>query len=191
LSKEKRQRGTLISLRKRLSNFAYDVAIHLLNGMVYEIYFNGNGKLRTSFKTDFFDEVYEVLVSDEYEESILFIESNLVKYDNVIVHIPKSTQRLIFSVGLEKIENYYSEYAVVDIFCNGQSVFYNEEGNEKYDIDDDMPHTAVGKNGLLEVISNKIAAPLNMIEVFYDISISDEIEITAPYKFSLRWYAES
>lgn len=177
------------NLLNNLIRLPVDVSTHLLSGMAYEIYFDGTGKLRTTFKADHYNEVDNALVNGN-GDALTFIQKALSKYDDCIIYVPGSNQKYIFSVSLDKTDDCYAAYSITDISCNGRSVFYNEEGTDKYDDSNDYRQSPESQNKFMELLAQKITAPGNMIEVVYSSPIETDFKIMVPHRFSLRWYSK-
>tara|TARA_B110000908_G_C10177006_1_gene413696 strand:+ start:65 stop:1270 length:1206 start_codon:yes stop_codon:yes gene_type:complete len=63
---------------------------HLLNGILYEIYFNSYGEFRTENRKDFyFEEIIKLRKNDSLANSIKFIRELLVETDFNLIYIPK------------------------------------------------------------------------------------------------------
>lgn len=176
----------LDNLTYNLNNLPYDVIKHLLNGMTYEIYFDRNGKLRKSFKTTQFENVIGAFELRKSEE-LKFIQSELTKNDAYVLYIPGSEQKLIFSVTLKLNDENQPTFEVVDVACNGQSVFYNLEGTEKYISEDIWHYSIESKIKFEEEVRKKIVAPKERIEFIFS---HDCKNIITPDSFSLRWYGK-
>lgn len=82
--------GVIIYFKKIKANLDYfekEVAFHILNGILYEIYFNKKNELRNSFKlttTDYYNntveianQVFSLFLYPEYEKSAYFIMDKL------------------------------------------------------------------------------------------------------------------
>ncbi len=154
--------------------------------MTYEIYFDGNGKLRNSFKTKMFENVIGTFELRKSEE-LKFIQSELSKYDEYVLYIPGSEQKLILSVSLKLNNENQTKFEVVDVACNGQSVLYNFGGTKKYICEDTWPYSIETKSKFEETVRKKIVAPKERIEFIYSHDCENFI---TPDSFSLRWYGK-
>lgn len=65
-----------------------ETSIHVLNGMLYEIYFNSSGTLRNKYKNTFYQKIFELSKIERYQLSFEFINNELEKIGNAIFIIP-------------------------------------------------------------------------------------------------------
>lgn len=127
--------GNCYDCQKVITNFsayAYipmDAKIHLLNGMVYEIYYNSTGRLRQNFKDKFAVEVLSIVERTEFYGACEFIRSKLTKEDEErIYYLPGQNEKTDVTIVLEKTER---GLAVADIIILGKSHYYLYSTGEK------------------------------------------------------------
>lgn len=171
-------------LRNKLISLNEEIRFHILNGILFEIYFNNQGKLRDEFKLKSFTEVMALKNQSEFEESFLFIKSYLIPYDYRVIIIPKKDTQISIDIKCE--EKTESVFVVSEIIIAGKNVLYNFEGSDYYKIDD--PHYLSTKTSLKTIICNQIAGIESEIQ-FNFLGINDDIEeISIPYGFRLLNY---
>jgi hypothetical protein len=84
----------IVNLDIQLNRFATEAADAMLAGMAFEIYFDGQGQLRTAGKSGYLDKVLSVLASDRYMQVRQFIQSKLVAADATLQFIPGEKREL-------------------------------------------------------------------------------------------------
>lgn len=77
-----------------LARFPQQTAIHLLSGMLYEIYFNSDGEFRRTPKAAHIEEIMKAAMKAEFKPSCDFITSKLNNHENNIVFKPGSADCL-------------------------------------------------------------------------------------------------
>lgn len=78
-------------LRRELANFPKSQALHILNGMLFEIYFNSEGEFRDrEIKGNFIDELFELQTVKKYQKSIVFIQRELEPYKECLSVMPQN-----------------------------------------------------------------------------------------------------
>ena len=109
-----------------------DAKEHILNGMVFEIYYDSDGDLRRKLKNEFATEVLSILDADMYIECREFIESKLRDEDRIFFYIPGQDDTVIIEV---KVEELGENVLVTDIVHSNKSVYYSFNFNRKPDIE--------------------------------------------------------
>ena len=106
---------------------------HLLNGMVFEIYYDSQGNLRRNFKAGYYDNVVKIVESETYYSSCEFISTRLLNEDNKPFYIPGQNDKIRVKVVTTLIDDVI---AVDDIIFKGKSIFFNPYDGEKPVVED-------------------------------------------------------
>lgn len=94
------------SLEKYTDKNGYN---HVLNGILFEIYFNSNGEFRYhNFKSDYINEISELSSNPKFTNSFEFIKIALSSYSNNLLFIP-TPERVIANFEL-KLDKYVDPY---------------------------------------------------------------------------------
>lgn len=73
-------------LRRWTNKFGY---CHFLNGVLFEIYFDSNGKFRKDkFKSELIDKIFELENNKQFEKSFRFIQKQLEPFRDYLCYIP-------------------------------------------------------------------------------------------------------
>jgi len=159
------------SLKEALPRYSDREENHLLNGILYEIYFNRNGEFRKdNLKKHYFEEVMVLRKDPQYSKSFGFIQNLLEPYKNLL-YIP-SEKNNIFDVDVlatsEKSKDFFSgehTYQVISaIKVNNRDVI---EDIRRYNI-----HNSNHLN-LQEVLANYLNAPLELIQINSNIELNN------------------
>lgn len=87
-----------------VSDFTIDGENHLLNGLLFEMYFNSEGRLRRSrFKSSFLDPLYALETDKQYNASFKMIAEQLALFKHQIYYLPYQ-QTVAIEVKLDKID---------------------------------------------------------------------------------------
>ncbi len=87
----------LENIKLNLKRYDKKIAIHLLNGMFYEVYFNSLNEFRNLryFKTQFLENLFDLQTSKHYTDSIEFINSALQPYLSLLLIIPSQFLNIV------------------------------------------------------------------------------------------------
>lgn len=95
-------------LSKWLSRYMFHDGINdVLNGILFEIYFNARGAFReTNFKSKYIDEIFQLAESGEFEKSFRFISEQLSPFREFLLYIPSKAQaKVAIEVNLDEISD--------------------------------------------------------------------------------------
>jgi hypothetical protein len=175
------------NLDARLSSYKENTSVHILNGILFEIYFDREGKLRRHFKTDCFEKPVRICQKEKYQPCRAFIHSHLEPYPQRIVYVPGASEVLSFDVTLDKSDNYY----LVSIFFDGLACLYDEDGSELYQpsqFDYNTRESTIKE--LEQLIIAEVAVPTNKVKVSYNVEIRKDDIVEIPYRFQLLRYVQ-
>ncbi|MGK0466478.1 caspase family protein [Clostridium sp.] len=170
-------------LEDKLGAFSPEISFHILNGIIYEIYFDSKGKLRNKFKDAYLDKVIHLANKPNYQKSFGFIRSHLQEYKQRIVYMPGSNQPICVDVivNIDNESNYYIER----ICIGGQDVLYIENKSELYEYNSSNWYTQqLPLEPFEELLRKVLAVPKNYIIVKYSIN-GNYTQLVIPLDFTL------
>lgn len=93
---ERRAFTFVTNLRRELASFPNDRAIDMLNGMLFEVYFNSKGEFRGhALKTAMLPELLQVQTVAKFSPSIAFIRRALAPYKSEVAFMPNQTPETV------------------------------------------------------------------------------------------------
>ena len=157
--------------------FTEDNENHLLNGILFEIYFNSFGEFRNEhFKKSYFEIIFSLRKDQKYSKAFEFIHNALLPYKNNLFYIPNVGKGENIDVNiLAKLEK------STDFF--GKEILYQEIQSiniSNKDIIDDIyrkNYHIDGRNeeGLKDFLSHFIFAPKELINIISNIELTNII----------------
>lgn len=137
---------------------------HLLNGILFEIYFNPQADFRKEkTKMYYFDEIISLRKNEDFNNSFDFIRNLLISTQYLLVYIPQAQDEIMdvdIVANNQKVSNDFnveSEYQLINkITCNGVDI---TKDISKYNV--------YGKNesGLKEILANYLSAPMSLVQI--------------------------
>jgi hypothetical protein len=173
--------GYFSNIRANLNYFPEEVQYHILNGIIFEIYFNSKGILRDEFKSDGIDIVYSLLSEDEKRSSLLFIDSKLRNYDFRILYKPVSGDNITLNIKYEEYK--ITDYRLIEIDLNGINILYNSKGTGIWEPNDNLKY--ITKEEFKILLIKKIGIPSYKLSIFYLHLPSENNEFYIPMEFNL------
>jgi hypothetical protein len=178
--------GDTLAIMSRLSNWLSKYTVkgqnHVLNGILFEIYFDSEGKFRTEdFKNDFIDNIFDLQDEPEFQGSFTFIESHLQFFKDYLYYIPSPhPMALPIELQFKKKKSKDNDGPLYDI----TSIKYEEGELLHYAIHDEFYQTSTyGK--FLEKLSKLLTVPLKLLRVSSNIKLNKVDMIRHPWELKL------
>ncbi|MGV3504723.1 MAG: caspase family protein [Adhaeribacter sp.] len=158
------------NLNSNLIPFMVEEENHVLNGILFEIYFDSHGEFRRgNFKTNSFEKVFQLRKVSRYKKSFDFLRDILTPYSELLFYIP-SGQNTIIDVDVlatnEKRKDFLGNEEIFQVISK-INVF-------SMDIAEQLSNYAInGQNviGLKDALSNFLFAPKESIQINSNIHI--------------------
>ena len=113
------------NFRERTTDVHSKTRKSILDGMLFEIFFNKKGEIRKNFKTSKFNSVFELQKFSEFNESFAFISDVLATYQNRFYAIPGKNREI--SLDVEAQENDNGEFKVIGVHFSGHNILRPDE----------------------------------------------------------------
>lgn len=159
-------------LPRRLQRFSQEGENHVLNGILFEIYFDSHGEFRRkNFKKAKFDEIMALRKKSVFASSFDFIRRQLAPYRDFSFWFPETADNVID----------------VDVVATKQKGNYGWSGEEIYEVissisalsSDLLPAlrqygiTGQNEKALKGAIANHLAAPEELIQIHSNLAIKN------------------
>jgi hypothetical protein len=175
-------------LPNNIKKFLINGENHLLNGILFEIYFNSEGKFRSErLKLVFFDEIIELSKNPDYSSSFTFINEQLQPFTDELFFIP-SPQMESFSIDvvLEKEESdKLIEYKVLDIKSQGVGLLKKLENSWFTRDDNEIYYEPYTFDRFQEKISFELGVPKKMLTINTNFKLNIYSKILYPFGYNL------
>jgi len=116
----------LTYLSLKLGALEKEIAFHILNGMLYEIYFDSADRFRDIKKVDHMEKVFALEGDERFRLSFQFIQQSLRPYYKQLFYIPGTESPVVVDVVVAF--NTENELEVQRIVYESQDVFYANDG---------------------------------------------------------------
>jgi hypothetical protein len=155
----------------------------ILDGILFEIFFDSKGELRKSIKDGFFDEVFELERHVDLKSSFEFIAESLVAARANFYVVPGKGHELAVTVSAKKKKD---SYFVDAIYVVGANVLRNSE-DELDSEDGKIIYSRTSADRLNKHLSAQLVVPTRSLKITYtpeDAARSEELRI--PMGWSAR-----
>jgi hypothetical protein len=159
---------------------------HLLNGILFEIYFNPQGEFRKDkTKKHYFDQLIKLRKDDRFIKSFEFIRKLLLAVDYPLIYIPKKEDE-VFDIDIVAnngiVPNFYGDEKECQIIskmtCNSVNIINEVSELQVYRKDE---------AGLKSILANFLTCPDDLIQINSNIELSNIIFSIEEESGSAKW----
>ncbi|ENU46799.1 hypothetical protein F984_02164 [Acinetobacter nosocomialis NIPH 2119] len=135
----------------------------LLDGILFEIFFDNNGEIRENYKISQFNNVFSLIEFDEYKESFNFIYESLLGYANLFYVIPGKKRKTLLDIRVTLVEE--EEYKIESISLEGSNILKLEDGIDQETFNKNPRYYSLSLNRLKNKLSETLVIPKNLLEL--------------------------
>nr|WP_283292363.1 hypothetical protein [Edwardsiella anguillarum]WHP85875.1 hypothetical protein MQ095_20160 [Edwardsiella anguillarum]WHP89720.1 hypothetical protein MQ088_20005 [Edwardsiella anguillarum]WHP93519.1 hypothetical protein MQ091_19990 [Edwardsiella anguillarum]WHP97272.1 hypothetical protein MQ096_20200 [Edwardsiella anguillarum]WHQ01122.1 hypothetical protein MQ082_20120 [Edwardsiella anguillarum] len=162
----------LSTFKDKTKGVKADKIKYLLDGIIFEIFFNSDGELRKNFKNRFFNVVFSLEKFAIYKESFDFISSALLPYSYKFFAVPGKNQSVTADVTLNK------KRLVTEVHINGRNRL---KANSDFNAFNDR----LDEDEFKEEISKKAMISSRLLNIVYNKSLPKGTEVELPYRCTI------
>ena len=156
----------------------------LLDGMLFEVFFNSKGQLRDNFKTSKFNSVFEFQKFSEFNDSFAFISDVLATYQNRFYAIPGKNREV--SIDVETRENDKGEFKVLGVYFSGYNILRPDDEYSYYEDDQEgISYEGLRASAFERRISEEILIPSHKLKINYDFDCDPRSKLLVPYGYTV------
>lgn len=172
-------------LKSNLLRFSEDNRKQIFSGMCYEIFFNKENKIRSSFKTGRLKEVMNLLVDEKFQQSAIFVENKLLQLNNSHFYFDFLKKEILnIEIYTIKRDDKYKVFKIT--INNSENLFYDHTGLGEITQDNLSDwNRRYTQNQLNQYILEVIAGHKSFVKFSYPSLTEEKADIYAPYHFKL------
>ena len=165
---------------QKLALYTQGNSNHLLNGILFEIYFNSKGLFRYhGFKAMYLDQLLEYTTNDNLKYSFDFIEQSLKSFSHQLMFVPSINKTMVdINVRIEQKEvkhlfNDKSEIrdCIVSITYEGNELLAGPDDNNTFPYSSEW---TVNKQELSQILTEGYAIPSSRLNLVYNKDLGGE-----------------
>lgn len=178
------------NLENNVSRFNVGDRNHVLNGIIYETFFNSYGSFRQdNIKDLYFEKIYKILENKLYKESLNFLTIVLKPYNDMFFYIPSINSTGISLDLVFEIDSVLDKTKLTNIKYEGQEILVKQEYEEIWG----FPGINTGVNlytnirykNLKKRIAKETLIPENKLNINTNIPIIDDQVINYPDNYKI------
>ena len=165
------------------SGYPKDKRKALLDGMLFEVFFDPQAKLRSKIKANLFNEVFELRKHAAFRDSFEFIAETLVASRGDFYALPGSGHELAVTVATKKVKD---AYRVDAIYVDGADVLRPEGEEWATDDDDGKLYSRRSAADLEEQLSQELVVPSQSLKITYTPKEAATAELKVPLGYTVK-----
>ena len=142
----------------------------LLDGIIFEIFFDSQGEIRKDFKMSLFNKVFELKLFPEFAPSFEFISEILLNYQNRFYVIPGKSRDVTVDVSLT--QNADDENIINGIYFEGFNILRESDDSPVMAFKGTQSYYPISFSKLKDQISKEMVVPLLQLTVNPTIDVS-------------------
>jgi hypothetical protein len=176
-------RAFVLSFMDETSGYLKEKRKAILDGMLFEVFFDPKAKLRSKIKANFFNELFDLQKHAALGDSFEFIAEALIASRGEFYALPGRDHELAVTVGTTKVKD---AYRVDAIYVDGINVLRPED--EEWTLGDDEQKIYGRKDAtdLKEKLSQELIVPTRLLKVTYAPSSASKGELQFPLGYTVR-----
>lgn len=152
---------------------------HVLNGMLFEMYFNSQGRFRgNKLKTSQLDMVCKLEGNKKYDASFDFINKQLLPFRELLFYIPSPNPQTVpveYIVSDEVVHTYLGKDikrpVLKKVMVKGNVVYEYDQSNE------DFFMKTIDTKTIPSYIAENLSIPIRRLNVITNVEVPDEIRV--------------
>jgi hypothetical protein len=173
----------LRDLKSELGRLPDVASFHLLNGMLFEIYFDSKGLKRKRAKTGQFEDVLAMEEERDHAPSFDFIRKKLGPYLGELFYVPGSRTEVCVDV---RVDRAIGEPAVAEVDFEGENVMYDSTGEGYFELSDDLALKRTTRDAFKLELSEALITPSFRLRVVYTGRPIAGDELIRPWELNLK-----
>lgn len=172
-------------LNNKILQFQTDSKNHVLNGIIYETFFNSYGSFRLDeLKDVYLNSIFEIVEKPKFAESKKFLYDILVPYNETLFYVPIINDKGI-SLDVIFVNSETGQPQITSIKHEGKEILIKQDKNIAWGFSDDLTYKQIKMDYLKELIAPEIKVPLNKLTINTNIPLPDTAIIEYPNNHKL------
>lgn len=162
----------------------HEVAFHVLNGVLYEIYFDSHDRFREKKKTERLDDVLALEEAPEFRRSFDFIRQALMQQEKYLFYTPGVSRDVLVDVANSQLVD--GKSTVVNISIEGQDVFYDADGQTLAANAEIEFHYSQTVEQFESELSSLMVTPKKHLKITYSYAPTRGSSLVVPYDYKIQ-----
>ncbi len=165
------------------SGFPEEKRKALLDGMLFEVFFDPQAKLREKIKGNLFNDLFDLQKHAALKESFDFIAETLTISRGEFYAVPGRGHELAVTIATKKVKD---AFRVEAIYIDGADVLRPADEEPAFDDDDDIRYAERSPSGMQEKLSQELIVPLRLLNITYTPGAASKGPLKFPAGYTVR-----
>lgn len=153
----------LLNFRSKTADWSAEKKKYLLDGILFEIFFDSQGSLRSKFKFSKFNIVFELQAFPEFNESFSFIANTLVQYPSKFYQFPGAQRPVCLDINIHQSSN--GENIIGGINLSGTNILKLDETISQDSWNTEPKYYPITLRRLEQKLSEELVMPIKLIHI--------------------------
>jgi hypothetical protein len=163
------------------SGFPVDKRKAILDGMLFEVFFDPQAQLRPRIKGNLFSELFDLQKHAALSESFDFLSETLIAARGTFYALPGRGHELAVTVATKKVGDAFQVEAV---YVDGANVLRPEDEEEKAD-DEKIMYVRRSADRFEEQLSQELVVPARCLRLSYTPTAAAKAELKVPLGYTV------
>lgn len=171
------------SLRANLKVYDDETAFHVLNGMLFEIYFSSDGCLRSAMKGERLEEVYYIEEDPQFGPSFGFCRNCLLPHREQLFYLPLDLRDVLFNAVVDSEAD--GSYSLLELHLGGENIMFDSDGQPLPNDSNGILKMTLTVQQMESTMSSLLAIPRRHLRLTYSSDIKADDTLLLPYGYRL------
>jgi hypothetical protein len=158
----------------------------LLDGMLFEVFFNPKGEVRRRFKLERFDPLFELQQHEELKPSFDFIAECLLPEVDQFHGIPGKGHEVAVNVTVTGVGN-----RVTSVYVGGRDIYWLEDKDYAVEPGEAPMGEKVSRTTFEASLSHQMVVPRRLLAITYNTPEDELKQLYVPFGYTARRRAEA
>lgn len=155
----------------------------ILDGMLFEVFFDKHARLRNEIKGKFFEELFDLQKLTEFKDSFNFLSEALVAAGGDFHSVPGRNHNLAVSVGAKSVG---AQYRVESVYIGGADVLHSVDDELAADHPDKRTYGDYSSERLERLLSKQLLVPARNLRITVTPAEAAGGKLLFPIGYSVR-----
>lgn len=163
----------ILGLPRSIEKFDRDGENHILNGMLYEMYFNSYGSYRYGkIKNRYLNHLLKFVDEQVFDKSRTFIKNELLPFENTLLYIPGvNVHPIKVNLVLIPEDSWSGDFIANELIVYDKNILVDWE--DLFNNNGDVYYEKIKKNDLESYIASKLFVPVHKLQLDYNVPIAE------------------
>lgn len=158
---------------------------NILEGILFETFFDSTGNIRESFKISKFNKVFDLQKYDEFSPAFEFIAECLLPFQNRFYVLPGKPMSDV-TIEVVTKENEAGEHKVTGVYFEGDDVIQVDSKSHMFVEEGDVLYEPMRYSAFLDMLSEDMVIAKNLLSIQVNEDLNSRSKVLFPYGHTVK-----